>query len=471
MSANLAGAQRPQDLVERGLAGAAALAGVRGATVLVERTGHVDLRWAMNSLTTNGVSTSASVSVAVLADVPGGQGVGTLTRPVSTSTELSALVEDALAAARDAAPAEDANPLLVGGVSPDWDDPAGGTGPATLAQVGRDLGEVFARSRAESREAFGFAEHDVSTSWLGTSAGVRYRHLQPRGTIELNGKSHQRSRSTWIGQASRDFSDVDVAAMDHQVRTRLGWQQRRVDLPAGRYDTVLPPTAVADLLIYLYWVSDGRSAFEGRSVFSRPGGGTLVGDRITPVPLSIRSDPGRAGLECADRVATAASSGFASVFDNGMPAPAADWLCEGVLTGLPTTRHSAALTGLPLAPMVGNLVLSHAAGSGGVDDLVAGMERGLLLTCLWYIREVDPMTLLLTGLTRDGVYLVENGEVVGAVTNFRFNDSPVDLLRRVTAAGATEPTLSREWGEWFSRTSMPALRVSGFNMSSVSEAS
>ena len=81
--------------------------------------------------------------------------------------------------------------------------------------------------------------------------------------------------------------------------------------------------------------------------------------------------------------------------------------------------------------------------------MVASTERGLLLTCLWYIREVDPQTLLLTGLTRDGVYLIENGQVQGAVNNFRFNESPVDLLGRATEAGRTEPTLSREWSDYF----------------------
>ena len=102
---------------------------------------------------------------------------------------------------------------------------------------------------------------------------------------------------------------------------------------------------------------------------------------------------------------------------------------------------------------------------------MAGTERGLLLTCLWYIREVDPQTLLLTGLTRDGVYLVENGEITGAVNNFRWNESPVDLLSRFTHASATVPSFSREWGDdYFSRTATPALRVPDFNMSSVSQA-
>jgi predicted Zn-dependent protease len=103
--------------------------------------------------------------------------------------------------------------------------------------------------------------------------------------------------------------------------------------------------------------------------------------------------------------------------------------------------------------------------------MIAATERGLLLTTLWYIREVDPQTLLVTGLTRDGVFLVENGEVTGAVNNFRFNESPVDLLGRATQASRTERTLPREWNEWFTRAAMPMLRVPDFNMSSVSPAS
>jgi predicted Zn-dependent protease len=103
--------------------------------------------------------------------------------------------------------------------------------------------------------------------------------------------------------------------------------------------------------------------------------------------------------------------------------------------------------------------------------MIAGTDRGLLVDCLWYIRVVDPRTLLLTGLTRDGVYLIEDGEVRGMVNNFRFNESPVDLLRRITEVGGSVPTLSREWSENFSRTAMPPVRVPDFHMSTVSQAS
>ena len=103
-------------------------------------------------------------------------------------------------------------------------------------------------------------------------------------------------------------------------------------------------------------------------------------------------------------------------------------------------------------------------------DMVAQTERGLLLTTLWYIREVDPTVLLLTGLTRDGVYLIEDGAVTGAVNNFRFNESPLDLLRRASQAGVSEVTLPRELGDWATRAAMPSLRIPDFHMSSVSQA-
>jgi predicted Zn-dependent protease len=264
--------------------------------------------------------------------------------------------------------------------------------------------------------------------------------------------------------------DVDIAALDAELVRRLAWAGRTVDLPASRYETVLPPTAVADLMIYAYWTMSARDAHEGRTVFARPGEGTRIGERLSARPVSLWSDPSASGLRCAPFVVAHASGAEQSVFDNGLPVGRTEWIRDGTLAALLQTRHSAELTGLAMTPAVDNLGLTVGGARGSVDDLVAGLERGLLLTCLWYIREVDPQTLLLTGLTRDGVYLVEGGEVTGAVNNFRFNESPVALLDRFTAAGGTAPAFSREWGDYFPRTAMPALRVPDFNMSSVSEA-
>jgi predicted Zn-dependent protease len=165
------------------------------------------------------------------------------------------------------------------------------------------------------------------------------------------------------------------------------------------------------------------------------------------------------------------STGDLSVFDNGLPLHGTTWIDRGVLTSLVQTRYSAQLTDLPVTPYIDNLIVDGPPAAPSLEDMLGSTDRGLLLTSLWYIREVDPQTLLLTGLTRDGVYLVEGGEVAGAVNNFRFNESPVDLLGRIAEIGATVRTLPREWADNFTRTAMPPLRVDGFNMSSVSQAS
>ena len=133
-------------------------------------------------------------------------------------------------------------------------------------------------------------------------------------------------------------------------------------------------------------------------------------------------------------------------------------------------RHSARLTEQPVTPGIDNLGLTIDGATGTLSDLVARTERGLLVTCLWYIREVDPQSMLLTGLTRDGVYVVEDGQIAGAVNNFRFNESPIGLLNRFDDCSESMPSFSREWGDdYFSRTITPALRIPDFNMSSVSQ--
>lgn len=459
---------KPYEIVERALE----LSTADGCAVIADEESSANLRWAGNALTTNGVTRGRTLTVIATVDGAQGTASGVVSRSAVTADDLEPLVRAAEAAARGAGPAEDAQPLVDSvPSSPDFTDPPAETSSAVFTDFAPALGEAFARARAGERELYGFANHELTSTYLGTSTGLRLRHDQPNGTLELNAKSPDRSRSAWAGRSTRDFKDVDPALLDAELAQRLGWAERRIDLPAGRYETLLPPTAVADLLIYQMWSSTARDAAEGRTVFSKPGGGTRVGETLSPLPLTLRSDPNEPGLESAPFVIAHASGDDASVFDNGLPLSATDWVRGGKLEHLITTRHSAGLTGLPVAPGIDNLILDG-GGERSLDEMVAATDhRGpsLLLTCLWYIREVDPATLLLTGLTRDGVYLVENGEVVGEVNNFRFNESPVDLLSRATEAGRTEKTLPREWGDWFTRAAMPALRVPDFNMSSVSQ--
>ncbi|MFJ5233706.1 metallopeptidase TldD-related protein [Kitasatospora sp. NPDC088391] len=459
----------PHELVERALE----LSRADGCVVIADEESTANLRWAGNALTTNGVTRGRRLTVIATVDGAEGTATGVVAQEAVTLDDVERLVRAAEAAARTAGPAEDARPLIADRPA----DPRFTEAPATtdigvFGTLAPALGEAFARARAGGELLYGFARHEHTSSYLGSSTGLRLRHDQPTGSFELNAKTADLTGSAWAGAATRDFTDVDVAALHADLTRRLGWGRTKVELPAGRYEAILPPSAVADLMVYLSWSAGARDAAEGRSVFSKAGGGTRVGERIGTLPLTLRSDPAEPGLEAAPFVLTHSSGENDSVFDNGAPLAATDWLREGRLAHLLTTRHSAGLAGLPVTPPINNLVLETSAPDAPtLAEMIARTERGLLLTCLWYIREVDPATLLLTGLTRDGVYLVENGEVVGAVNNFRFNESPVDLLGRITEVGRTERCLPREWGDWFTRTAMPPVRVPDFHMSSVSQAS
>jgi predicted Zn-dependent protease len=461
----------PAELAERALASATG-----PCLVLVDVSSAVNVRWAANTLTTNGQTGGYDVTVV---SVHGGDRAGAVSRSGVQVADLPGLVAEAEASARAASPAEDAADLItaesvtaevITGAA-DFDDPAGEVTAGDLTRLAERLGAAFDSARRNGTELFGYAEQTLQTTYLASSTGVRARHAQPVGTVQVNGKSAGRSRSAWAGSAGRTLDEIDVAALDAEVTERLGWQSRQVQVPAGRHDAVLPPSAVADLMTYALWSADARSAHEGRSAFGRPAGGTRVGDQLSSLPLTLSSDPGLPGFEVSPVVMTGSSHPMASVFDNGMPVGRTAWIDGGRLAALPTTRHSARLAGLSDTPCADNLQLVVDGAAGSTMDLVGDLDDGLLLTCLWYIREVDPQTLLLTGLTRDGVYKVEGGQVVGAVTNYRFNESPVDLLDRIAVAGASAPTLGREFGEYFPRVVMPPLTVEGFNFSSVSQAS
>ncbi|OMC13439.1 metallopeptidase TldD-related protein [Mycobacterium sp. SP-6446] len=442
---------------------AAKRGGANETMVLVTDRVEATLRWAGNSMTTNGVSVNRSVTVISIVRDGSSTRVGTMVSAEVDPRVIPGLVAASQDAARSAPEAGDAAPLLAdAGVPADWNAPATGTGP----EIFGDLAASLSRGFKGSDRLYGYAHHSVSTTFLASSTGLRRRFTQPAGAVEINGK--RGDASAWVGVGTPDFVDVPTDLLLEQLSTRLGWAQRTVELPAGHYETLMPPSTVADMMIYLGWSMAGRGAHEGRTAFSAPGGGTRIGERLTDLPLTLFSDPMAPGLVCTPFVATSNSSETVSVFDNGMEIGQVDWIRDGVINALAYPRAIAAKYDAQVAVAADNLVMT--GGSAELADMIAGTERGLLLTTLWYMRVVDPTTLLLTGLTRDGVYLVEGGEVTAAVNNFRFNESPLGLLRRATEAGASEKTLPREWGDWATRAAMPSLRIPDFYMSSVSQA-
>jgi predicted Zn-dependent protease len=431
--------------------------------VLVTDRVGANLRWAGNSMTTNGVSVSRSTTVISIVRQGQSAFIGTVVSAEVDPRVIPGLVAASQDAARSAPEAGDAAPLLADtGVPADWDAPVPGTGAEVFADVASSLSRGF---RGADR-LYGFAHHSVSTTFLASSTGLRRRYTQPAGAVEINAKRGE--ASAWAGVGTPDFVGVPTDLLLEDLAMRLGWAQRKVELPAGRYETIMPPATVADMMLYMAWGMAGRGAQEGRTAFSAPGGGTRVGERLTDLPLTLFSDPMAPGLACTPFVATSHSSETSSVFDNGMELGQIDWIRDGVINALAYPRATAAKFAAKVAVAADNLVMT--GGSTDLAEMIAATERGLLLTTLWYIREVDPTTLLLTGLTRDGVYLIEDGEVTAAVNNFRFNESPLDLLRRATEAGVSEKTLPREWSDWATRAAMPTLRIPDFHMSSVSQA-
>jgi len=452
-----------QQVVDAALGEAARLGKADETIVLVTDRADAALRWAGNSMTTNGESVSRHTTVISIVRKGNTAHVGSVRSSDVDPSGIADLVAASQEAALSAPEARDSAPPLPGSDVPaDWDAPTPGTG----AQVFSGLTGGLAQGFQGVDQLYGYARHIVETTFVATSNGLRRRYTQPTGSVEINAKRD--GASAWAGVSTPDFVDVLMDSLLAQLSTRLGWAKRTVELPAGRYETIMPPSTVADMMIYLTWTMDGRGAQEGRTALSAPGGGTRVGETLTDLPLTLYSDPAALGLECTPFVAVPSSSERVSVFDNGMDIGRVDWVRDGRINALAYPRAAAAEFDSPVAVPADNLLMT--GGWASLADIIAGTERGLLLTTLWYIRTVDPPVLLLTGLTRDGVYLVEDGEVTAAVNNFRFNESPLDLLRRATEAGVSEVTLPREWGDWATRAAMPSLRIPDFHMSSVSQA-
>jgi predicted Zn-dependent protease len=457
----------PQDLVEQALSIA-----TLPCVLWVTEHAEANLRWANNALITNGEMRSRRLTVTAIAEVAGGTAAGTVIQEIAGPEGVSAVVASAEHLARAARPAEDASPMIENYAHHDgWAEPPETTSIDVLGEVAKGLGVALDGAHAARQLLFGFAEHAVATTYLGSSTGLRRRGVQRTGRLEFNAKTADLESSAWLGRTTRDFSDVDVAEAVEELSTRLGWAARKLNLPPGRYETLLPPSAIADLMIYAYWTANARDAEEGRNVFAAGNGTTKIGQRLAELPINLISDPQYPGLETIPFVDfTSSADDTTWAFDGGLPITATTWIQNGTLRELIRNRAHAARTGTQPTPPADNLIMDG-GGEASLQQMISTTKRGLLLTCLWYIREVDPERLLLTGLTRDGVYLVEDGEVVGAVNNFRFNDSPIELLGRISEIGAAELTLCREWNDYFNRTMMPPIRVPDFNMSTVSQAS
>jgi predicted Zn-dependent protease len=258
------------------------------------------------------------------------------------------------------------------------------------------------------------------------------------------------------GYVARGYSDV--AKLDTAAATRIAMQKAAASVDAralepGKYTVILEPTAAAVLLEQLAFGIDARSADEGRSFMSKPSGKTKLGEKMVDPRVTLYSDPTHPDLPASPW------SG------DGMPQIKRMWIEKGVVKNLAYSRYWAQKQGKQPVPFPNNMIME--GGTASLEDLIKGTTRGILVTKLWYIREVDPQTLLLTGLTRDGTFLIENGKIKHAVKNFRFNESPVIMLNNLEQLGRPERVVSTESdGNYL----FPPMKIREFTFSSLSDA-
>jgi predicted Zn-dependent protease len=445
-----------------------------GGVVVGEVSNTANLRWANSSLTTNGNTVEQSLSVAAFLPINDpatakniGTAVGIASGQITDLASVANLVDKSRQSALAAGVAEDTNDLPTGVAEKDFHDVPASVDLAELEHIAIGLNKVFENNHSEY---FGYCEITIDTLYVATSAGMKTRFEQKTSRFELSAKSIDRKRSAWSGQSGTSLLSVDVHSHGVEVDQGLKFQENQIEIPPGKHKVTLSPSAVADLMIYLMWTASAREASEGRSVFSAPGGGTRIGEQLTTRDFNVVSDPEFPGLQTINQVVSLGSSSFTSTFDTGLPITKSEIISKGKLSSLGSSRHAASLAKLPFTPLADNIIVTDTSGTGSLQDTAKRMQNGLLITCLWYIREVDSESLLLTGLTRDGVYVVENGEIIGAASNFRFNESPVGMLNRIVDAGQSVACLPREWADYFARAKVAPLTISDFNLSTKSDA-
>jgi len=321
------------------------------------------------------------------------------------------------------------------------------TAKLTPAARAKAAGAAIAAGDAAKLVIAGYYQHAITQLARASSAGLWAWHEATSASFSCTARTADASGSGWAETSSNRAADINAEALAKIAVDKATRSAKPKRLEPGRYTVILEPAAVVDLLGFLINALGARRADEGRSYFAKPGGGTRVGDKLFPDLVTLISDPTDAATEGAP-------------FDGeGLPLAKTTWIDKGVLKGLTYGRYwahkqSKKPTGTPNG-------WTLAGGKQTREDLIKGVTRGVLITRCWYLRDLDPQTILVTGLTRDGVFLIEKGQLAGPVNNFRFNESPIHMLAKCDAVA----------GQWISDSvRAPTLRTHEFNLASISEA-
>jgi len=413
--------------------------------VNVQNDRESNVRFAANQMSTAGSSSTTSIRVQ---SVFGKRRASVVTNS-RTDEGLRRAVEQSEALARLAP--EDPEYLGELGAQqyvavPAWFDATAGLSADDRAKAA--LSALAPARSANDLTVAGFLVTRARATAIGNNAGLFAYHRDTNANYTLTARTNDGTGSGWAGATANDWAALDFSGVATRAIDKARASRNPVALEPGRYTVVLEPDATSDLIPLMAGALQARAAEEGRSAFAKGGGATKVGERIVDQRVTLLSNP-------ADPLI------LSTPFDNdGMPLGKQTWIAGGVLSQLAYSRFWANRRGTSPTGGAGSLRLE--GGTSSLDELIAGTQRGVLVTHCWYIRAVDQRTLVYTGLTRDGTFLIENGRVSRPVKNFRFNDSPLFMLNNLEAIGRPVRTASGD--------AMPAIRVRDFHFTSLSDA-
>lgn len=445
-----------EDIVQRGLK----LSKADACRISIGSTYQTNLRFADNQMSTSGISDDASITIS---SVVGKKRASVSTNDVSPEG-LARAVAQSEALARLSPDDPELMPEL--GAQTYASIPAWFDSTASLSADDRAKAALTALEparRANDLTVAGFIDCSASATALGTSAGLFAYHRSTGANYTLTVRTSDGTGSGWIGADENDFAKIDFRGIATRAIEKSRASRNPQAIEPGRYMVIFEPQAVSDLIGSVRGAMNARAAEEGRSPFSvrgPNGNGTKLGERIMDARVTLVTDPADPQI-------------LGAPFDgDGLPQGRQVWVENGVLKQLAYTRYWAQRKGVAPTGGGGGGFGGGGGGGGGlkmvggdssIEAMIAATERAVLVTRLWYLRAVDNRTLVYTGLTRDGTFLVENGKVSRSIKNFRFNDSPLFVLNNLEAVG--QSVRVAEGG-----AVMPALKARDFSFTSLSDA-
>ena len=407
-----------------------------------------NIRYALNAVSTAGDISTLGLGVTSVY----GKQAGSATIDEFDDTALERVVRRSEELAQLAPPNPEYMPMLGPQTFPESiiynADTAGITPDSRASMVAKSL-EV---TKQANLTAAGFLENSSGFSAVMNSKGLFAYNKDSDVTFSVTTRNEAGTAS---GYAARGYTDVTKLDTYSATKVAAGKATSSVGAKAiepGKYTVILEPVAATYMLENMFRF-DARMAEEGRSFLSKKGGGTRLGEQLLDPKVTIYSDPFNAELP---------SSTWSG---DGLPREKTVWIDKGVVKNLSYSRYWAQKKGVNPMPGPGNIVME--GGDATIDDMIKSTDRGILVSRLWYIRMVDPQSLLLTGLTRDGLFYIENGKIKFPIKNFRFNESPVIMLNNVDALGKPERSISVES---YRSYLIPPMKLRDFTFSSLSDA-